>query len=87
MTACGIPSYMQGGLLRYIVNHIEPGSFLSAVLCNNLKEAVACADEVNRNILCNYVFFLYNYAPSQCWGSAHRVEKWLENAEPENDNG
>ena len=42
-----IPEYMIGSLRRYIENGIEPGSFLSAVLCNDLRGACECADDTN----------------------------------------
>lgn len=71
-----IPDYMIGGLRRYIENGIEPGSFLSAVLCNDLRGAVSAADDTNRHRLFQYVQFLYLYAPSECWGSPSKVEKW-----------
>ena len=73
-----IPEYMIGGLRRYIENGIEPGSFLSAVLCNDLRGACECADDINRSRLFEYVKFLYSYAPAGCWGSQERFEKWLE---------
>jgi hypothetical protein len=73
-----IPDYMIGGLCRYIENGIEPGSFLSAVLCNDLRAACECADDTNRHRLFEYVQFLYSYAPASCWGSQERFEKWLD---------
>ena len=73
-----IPEYMIGSLRRYIENGIEPGSFLSAVLCNDLRGACECADDTNRSRLFEYVKFLYSYAPAGCWGSQERFEKWLE---------
>ncbi len=74
-----IPDYMQDGLLFYLNKGIEPGSFLLAVLSNNLAEACARADNVNRHYLFNYVNFLYNAVPSPCWHSRENVERWIEN--------
>jgi hypothetical protein len=73
-----IPDYMIGGLRSYIEYGIEPGSFLSAVLCNDLRGACECADHVNRHRLFEYVQFLYSYAPSACWGSPKRYEAWMD---------
>lgn len=73
-----IPEYMIGGLRRYIEQGIEPGSFLSAVLANDLKEAVGRTDDVNRNRLGDYVMFFYNYAPGDCWGSDEKFQAWLK---------
>jgi hypothetical protein len=73
-----IPGYMIGGLRRYIENGIEPGSFLSNLLCNNLKRTFECADDVNSNCVRSYVQFLYNYAPSDCWGSEEHYATWIK---------
>lgn len=73
-----IPPHMRAALLRYTKDHIEPGSFLRAVLENNLKEAVARADGINRHRLIDYVTYLYNEAPSACWGSPEKVQAWLD---------
>ena len=72
-----IPGYMVGGLRRYIENGIEPGSFLTAVICNDLKEACGRADDTNRYRLFQYVEFFYNYAPSDCWGSPEKYAAWI----------
>jgi hypothetical protein len=72
-----IPAHMRERLRLYICHRIEPGSFLSAVLSNNLTESFGRADYVNRDQLFNYVTFLYNYAPSECWGSKEKYQAWL----------
>lgn len=72
-----IPEHMRGGLARYIEHHIEPGSFLRAVLENDLKGAISYADSTNRFLLFDYVNYLYNDAPSVCWGSPEKVAAWL----------
>lgn len=84
-----LPAHMLNGLRLYINHRIEPGSFLEAVLQNNLKEAVGRADHINKRYLGNYIEFLYNYAPAQCWGSVEKYNKWLSasfNNEGENKN-
>lgn len=73
-----IPSHMHGGLYRYLVSGIEPGDFLMAVLENNLREAVGRADHINQPKLPDYIRYLYNYAPSKCWGSPEKVAAWVE---------
>ena len=76
-----IPPHMIGAIKRYIVNGIQPGSFLTAVLSNDLKEAFARADSENSAAMQGWVQFLYNYAPSGCWGSPGRVSDWLANSQ------
>jgi hypothetical protein len=73
-----IPEYMIGGLRRYIEHGIAPGSFLSAVLANDLRGAYEKADIVNQHALFNYVKFLYSYAPAGCWGSEENFKKWCK---------
>ena len=72
-----IPARMHGGIERYLANRIEPGHFLMAVLCNDLKEACGRADDENIELLPVYVAYLYNEAPSACWGSYDKVRAWL----------
>jgi hypothetical protein len=64
-------------LHRYVQNRIEPGDFLMAVLCNDLKEACGRADSRNRRRIFEYVSWLWNEAPSTCWGSPAKVAAWL----------
>lgn len=78
-TIVGIPDYMQEGLIQHILVGRPTGHFLTAVLSNDLKEAVSRADEVNRWALSNYVIFLYSHAPIGCWGSPTNVKYWREN--------
>lgn len=72
-----IPAHCRDGLIGYIMHGHEPGDFLRAVLENDLKGAVSRADAANRASIANYVAFLYNYAPTPCWGSAERVHAWI----------
>lgn len=53
-----------------------PGSFLYAILTNNLKEAFAQADEENERDMQEIVAYCYNYLPCNCWGSPENVEEW-----------
>lgn len=72
-----IPEYMMAGLLRYIEHGIPPGSFLEAVLENDLKAAVGRADDINMRNIPAYIGYLYNEAPRGCWGSPKIVEAWI----------
>lgn len=78
-----IPTHMHGALKRWINEGIWPGSFLTAVLQNDLKEAFGRADSVNTEAMPNWMCFLYNYAPSQCWGSVEKTEQWAVQREAE----
>ena len=72
--------HLMPSLRRYIDLHCPPGGFLHAVLSNDLKEAIARADEQNMGLLPILATWLYNEAPGGCWGSAERVRNWLNSA-------
>ena len=42
-----IPELTQAAILRYVLQNIKPGSFLTAVLCNDLYNATGRADATN----------------------------------------
>lgn len=71
-----IPGHMFEGLRRYIDEGIIPGSFLTAVLENDLHNAFSYADSHNFRNIPAYIYYLYNDAPFSCWGSPERVKKW-----------
>jgi len=73
----GIPDYMHGGIIRFYENGIPPGDFLTAVIDNDLKEAVNRADSTNVDALKAYVMWFYNQAPGGSWGFAGATEKWV----------
>ena len=73
-----IPTRMFGAALRYIVEGVKPGHFLSAVVENDLSAAVARADDENQAALVSWVRFFHNYSPSVCWGSKANMVKWVE---------
>lgn len=73
-----LPPYMASGLAYYVIFGTPPGSFLTAVLANDLMEAMGRADLENRQLLFNYTFNLYNYAIPQCYGSHATVTKWQQ---------
>ncbi len=78
-----VPQSTIRGIARYVEHGIPPGGFLTAVLENNLKESFARADEYNRRAMFDIVMLLYNYAPSNCWGSPERVAAWMLTFETE----
>lgn len=72
-----IPEPMMGAIERYIEQGIAPGSFLTAVICNDLREAVGRADDENLRNIPAYVAWFYNEAPGGSWGSRERMEQWM----------
>jgi hypothetical protein len=73
-----VPEHMHDGVCLWLLHGIAPGSFLSAVICNDLKESFGRADEINRDCLFEWVQFFYNHTPHDCWGSEERAAAWAK---------
>ena len=71
-----LPGHMRDAMQLYIEHGIKPGSFLTAVLENNLVTAFGKADHINRDRLFEYCNFLWNELPSNSWGSPEKVDEW-----------
>lgn len=72
-----IRAQMMEAIHRYVEKHQPVGKFLTAVICNDLREACAYADDDNLINLPAFVGYFYNEAPSLCWGSRKQMEYWL----------
>ena len=74
------PTHISESVLMSIRNHvnhgIQCGSFLHAVLCNDLCGAVQKADMDNRKALPLIVSFIINHIPAECHGSPAKVDAW-----------
>lgn len=68
----------KAGIDRYVDHGCPTGSFLRAVLENDLFEAVAKADQYNRHLLADICEYIYNYTPATCHGSPEKVAAWLK---------
>jgi hypothetical protein len=68
---------MREALERYLNHGIMPGSFLTALLENNLVEAAGRADTWNATRLHHYAGYMYNHLPSNAWGSPEKVESFI----------
>jgi len=73
-----LPHHMIPGIKLYIEMGVEPGGFLEALLENNLVRSFNTADDVNFRSMAAWASFLYNKAPSDCWGSKAKVDSWIE---------
>jgi hypothetical protein len=72
-----VPESLHSGLVEYFAARRPTGSFLRAVLENDLSQACLRADDVNRWHVADLALFLNNYAPSPAWGSPAAVDAWL----------
>ena len=74
----GLPDTSQDALKRYFVYGLEPGGFLTALLCDRpWTEVIGRADHWNAPILGKYLQWLQEYAPMGSWGSDEAVASWL----------
>ena len=72
-----IPEYMKHGVMSYVENGVKPGDFLCAVLCNNLADAAAHADDTNKHYLYEWGYILHCELPHDCWGSKKIMDEWI----------
>ena len=73
-----IPSYMVGGVVRYVLRGVPPGDFLQAVFEDSLSRAFLYADLTNRANLQQWAEFLYSNVPQTCKGSPIAVSEWIK---------
>lgn len=73
-----IPDYMASQVVDYVEKGEVPGEFLQNIISNDLKGAVAHADDTNMRNIVAYVKFFYNRAPAQCWGSLANMKAWVQ---------
>lgn len=62
---------------NYLWDGIPPGSQMYAMLSNNLRDAVGCADHHRARVIPAIVNFLYNEMPGGTWGSEEYVNAWM----------
>ena len=73
-----LPERMFLALCRYVVDGVRPGDFLQAVLANDLRSAVGCADDENTGHLANWSRVVYQHVPSNANGSHKIVQAWID---------
>jgi len=74
-----IPDHTRETLIAYVIDRHPPGSFLRAVMENNLTEAVCQADELNLPAIHPIVVWAYNFVPALARGNPAKVRSWLDN--------
>ncbi len=82
-----LPKHLQNALREYIERGHIPGDFLTAVLSNNLMGAFSLADEISKPALGDILQFLWNAAPSACWGSKEFMTRWSSHRGREGQKG
>jgi hypothetical protein len=72
-----LPEHMRDVARGYVERGYPPGGFLRAVLANDLVGAFGRADGPNAHCMGDWATWLFNEAPSACWGSSEKVTAWL----------
>ena len=72
------PRRILEALARYAELRIQPGSFLTAVLENNLAEALLTADDESLAALPEINRLIARRLPALCYGSREKVKAWLD---------
>jgi len=62
----------------YVAHGLATGSFVKAVLSNDLFGAFAQGDKSNLAAIHEIIAFVYNEMPSTCHGSPKHYSAWLE---------
>jgi hypothetical protein len=73
-----IPQHHLQSITLYVEKGYQPGSFLTAVLTNDLKGAVSYGDAESLAALPAIVRYCYSELPWSVWGSAERVSEHLD---------
>jgi hypothetical protein len=73
-----IPESTKQSLKEYIERGVPVGSFLHAVLSNDLANAVFKADRSNRLVLPDIMYWIHENAPDASWGSEAKVIRWIQ---------
>lgn len=74
--ACGLPRQMWESLIEYTMTGRPLGSFLAAVVTNDLMQAIKRADDLNIQRLRDYVTWLESVAPIGSFGSTAAYDEW-----------
>lgn len=75
----GVPEHLIDGLVLYVTHGYRPGSFLSAVLANDLMGAINNADpESAAGLVVALCRFITHAVPAECHGSRAYVAAWSD---------
>lgn len=67
---------MQSNVKRYVENGKVHGDFLRNLLKNDLVGTFSHADLENQRNMDEWITFVYNELPAECWGSEESVNDW-----------
>ena len=72
-----MPNRLREAIIRYVDNGMPTGSFLEAVLRNNLFKACKSADSESQEKLFQITYFILHVVPVVCRGSKNEFNTWI----------
>ena len=72
-----LPEHLRAGMKRYVEHGIRPGSFLCAIIENDLVQAYSRGDETSLRSMPQIMYFVMTELPSKAFGSPDRVNDWI----------
>ena len=74
----GLPEHLRDGVRRYMDSGVRPGSFLCAVISNDLVLAFRLADDgLTLTALQSITRWFIWHAPQGSFGSASEMDTWI----------
>jgi hypothetical protein len=73
-----VPASIVAAIDRFVQHRIAPGSFVRAILSNDLTGAFRTADEDSLRGLLDIMRYIHWNIPAGCHGSESKVKKWLK---------
>jgi hypothetical protein len=70
------PVYILDSINRFVEHGLEPGSFVKAILSNDLVGALNRADTASLRGLQDILGYCQMNIPATCWGSSAKVKNW-----------
>jgi len=74
--ALAIPEATADAISRYAYDHYPVGSFLEAVITNDLRTAICSADPYNMYALPAIIKLIYNTVPATARGDQKKYDNW-----------
>lgn len=76
-----VPDHTRESLENYFFRGWLPGSFVTAVLTNDLVRACTSCDHVNREYIVDIAKWVLHNAPHGSWGNSDNLQKWAHDVD------
>lgn len=76
-----VPEHTREALENYFFYGYLPGSFVTAVITNDLVRACNSCDHINREAIVDITKWVMHNAPNGSWGNHNNLQNWLHDAD------